>query len=636
MNLNRLSIRQHLFRANFCSIGFTFFLFATLLTLGSAFAATPLQPVKLKQFMADGHVLGFKSNGFYIAGRDHMLQVDFVGSVGTQVEAVEPGAGDGPAPLLTRVTYPDLWPGITLHYDAVAGGIARSTWEIDAGADTNGIRLRYHTPVSIEKDGSLTIKSDNGWMHESAPIAWQEINGHHQPVKVAFRQLALSDIESVIGFEIGRHDPAHPLLIDPTLKWYTFLGGPSYDGISAIAVDNSGNIYVSGDSGASWGNPVKAFVGGVGRNDVFVAKLNGSGDLQWNTFIGSTNYDHARGVAVDGSGNVYVAATLDYNSFAVKLNSRGVQQWQVQIVSSPYRMGIALDGSRNVYVTGTSDTSWGNPVNAFTGGPGFSDGFVAKLDNGGTPQWHTFMGSTERDSGYAIAVDGGGNVYVAGESMSSWGTPVTAHAGGGDAFIAKLDNTGVPQWNTFMGSPKYDRIDGITLGGDGDIFVVGLSRGSWGTPRNPYKAGTETFAAKLNKSGVLQWHTFMGSGAADYGEGIAVDNSGNVYIAGHSNAPWGRPAKAYAGRTDCFVAKLDGIGVRQWHMFLGSPEYDVCRGIAFGGRDYVYTAGSSEAPWSTLGAGIAGGSDAFVAKISEECKFFTIPAGKGKTTTICL
>ena len=99
-------------------------------------------------------------------------------------------------------------------------------------------------------------------------------------------------------------------------------------------------------------------------------------------------------------------------------------------------LAIAVDWSGNVYVAGYSGATWGSPVNAHT--EKSNDAFAAKLDSSGSLQWNTFMGSSSDDVGFAIAVDGGGNVYVAGYSAATWGTPVNAHAGGDDAFAAKL------------------------------------------------------------------------------------------------------------------------------------------------------------------------------------------------------
>ena len=212
---------------------------------------------------------------------------------------------------------------------------------------------------------------------------------------------------------------------------------------------------------------------------------------------------------------------------------------------------IAVDGSGNVYVTGYSYASWGDPVNAFSQD---SDAFAAKLDNSGVRLWNTFMGSSYYDdSGNAVAVDSSGNVYVAGESSSTWGSPILS---GDGAFVVKLNSSGMRQWNTFMGSSVYSVANAIALDSSGDIYFAGESVGTWGSPFSSAVGLLNIFAAKLNNSGVRQWNTFMGSPEHDYGRAIAVDGSGNVYIAGDSDATWGSPVNAYMGDREAFVAKL--------------------------------------------------------------------------------
>jgi len=218
-----------------------------------------------------------------------------------------------------------------------------------------------------------------------------------------------------------------------------------------------------------------------------------------------------------------------------------------------------VDGSGNVYVAGDSHETWGTPVNAHSGGYYNYDTFVAKLNSSGVRQWHTFMGSSELDHGMSIAVDGSGNVYVAGHSNATWGTPVNSHSGGYDVFAAKLNSSGVRQWHTFMGSADYDIDKAIALDGSGNVYVGGYSNETWGTPVNAYAGGYDAFAAKLGNNGVRQWHTFMGSADDDHGMSIAMDGSGNVYVAGYSEASWGTPVNAYAGGYDAFAAKISDI-----------------------------------------------------------------------------
>ena len=223
------------------------------------------------------------SDGLYVASGDHMLHVGFVGTAGVVPEAAGGGKHDHRAQPLTQVTYTDLWPGVSLRYTATAKGIAESTWEIATGGEADRIRLRYNAPVEIAADGGLQIHYSTGWMRESPPIAWQMIDGCRRPVAVSFHVLEASKSEPVVGFRVGQYDTAHPLLIDPTLEWNTFMGSATAgnDYGNTIAVDGSGNVYVAGTSSATWGMPVNAH---GGESDAFAAKLNSDGALIWNTF----------------------------------------------------------------------------------------------------------------------------------------------------------------------------------------------------------------------------------------------------------------------------------------------------------------------------------------------------------------
>lgn len=182
-------------------------------------------------------------------------------------------------------------------------------------------------------------------------------------------------------------------------QWISFLGEriSTEKGIG-ITLDKNGNIYVTGKSDSTWGNPLNPFCGG---SDAFLAKLNaGNGTLQWNTFLGG------------GS------------------NDRGT--------------GIAFDENGNIYVSGISTSTWGSPLDPYHGG---GDAFVAELSANGALQQNTFLGGSGDDTGrisaidYAepcIALDNAGNIYISGNSDSTWGSPLSPHNGGLDAFVAKL------------------------------------------------------------------------------------------------------------------------------------------------------------------------------------------------------
>ena len=283
--------------------------------------------------------------------------------------------------------------------------------------------------------------------------------------------------------------------------------------------------------------------------------------------------------------------------------------------STDWAKDIALDGNDNVYVVGLSYTAWGTPTNAYAGG---ADAFVAKFNSDGDRQWNTFLGSASGDSGNDIAVDESGNVYVVGKSSASWGSPITLFAGSEDAFVAKLDSDGVLLWLTFLGGSGADGGKGIALDESGNVYVSGSAGGTWGSPINPHtEQWYDPFVAKLDNSGVLLWHTFWGAGSLDSGEGIAVDGNSNVYIVGTCYATWVSPVDAYEGGGDACAVKLNASGIRQWNTFLGSSDSDGGFDITVDKSANVYVTGYSHSSWGTPISPHGGPhNDAFVARLN--------------------
>jgi len=159
----------------------------------------------------------------------------------------------------------------------------------------------------VDEAGNLRLAFE---MAGSAPIAWQEIDGRRTSVNVSFRV----DGQQV-AFTLGKYDPRHALMIDPSLTRNTFLGGSAEDDGRAITVDGSGGVYVTGESTGDWdcmdafNCTVSAYVGGV---DAYAAKLNSSGHLDWNAFLGGEGNDSGHGITVKG-GNVYMTGYVWYN-----------------------------------------------------------------------------------------------------------------------------------------------------------------------------------------------------------------------------------------------------------------------------------------------------------------------------------
>ena len=577
----------------------------------------PAAPKDLLQFTSGGHVLGFASGSVYVASGSHALRVEFVRARATSPVSDAVPANAQRATPLSQVTYPNLWEGVTLTYDAPTGAITRSVYRLGPYSNAENICLRYNAAVSVQSDGSLRIGFRTGTLNESAPQAWQERAGKRVPVQVAFAPRGKDEIT----FALGAYDRSEPLFIDPTLTWNTFLGGDGLDQGKAVTVDGSGNVYVAGYGSATWGSPVRAFSGGL--NDAFVAKLDSSGNLIWNTFLGGDGDDRGKAVAVDGSGNVYVTgsstafwftAIRGFNggreAFVAKLDSSGNLIWNtflfLGLPAEHQGNAVAVDGSGSVYVAG--DTFGLH-----------QDAFAAKLDSSGNLIWNTFLGGDGANQGFAVAVDGSGNVYVAGYSTASWGSPVRDFSGGeADGFAAKLDPDGNLTWNTFLGGNEGDFGQALAVDGSGNVYVAGESDATWGgSPVQDYNGGAaDAFAAKLDPDGNLILNTFLGGNEGDFGGAMAVDGSGNVYVAGTSDATWGSPDHAFSGGRDAFAATLDPDGNLIWNTFLGGDGVDIGNALAVDGNGSVYLAGYSDVTWgSPVRDFSGGGDDAFVAKL---------------------
>ena len=423
--------------------------------------------------------------------------------------------------------------------------------------------------------------------------------------------------------------------IDVGLRWNTFLGGTVNSHGHALALDNSGNIYVVGISNATWGSPVRAYSGF--NFDTFVAKLSPSGALLWNTFLGGEGDDVGLNLALDAAGNIYVAGLTQlswgtpirpyaggmYDVWAAKLDATGALQWNTflggdQADQSPW---VAVDPSGNVYMSGVSLSTWGTPINPFDAN---ADGFIAKLNGAGVLQWNTFFGSPDDEAPWSITADGSGNLFVTGSSMVSWGTPVHPHSAGwnSDGFVAKFDGGGALQWTTFMGaSGETDGGYGVTTDISGNVYVTGISNATWGSPVNPFASNEETFAAKLNGGGVLQWNTFLGGTGYDQGMSIAVDAAGKVSVGGVSTATWGSPVLPYwAGPKNDFAARLTSSGGLEWHAFLRSTDDSLSYfgpGIALDSAGDVLITGTSEEGWGSPIRVYSGLTCAVVAKLAE-------------------
>jgi hypothetical protein len=400
------------------------------------------------------------------------------------------------------------------------------------------------------------------------------------------------------AFAGGLQD-AFVVKLDPSgtrVIYSTYIGGNGQDNGSAIAVDATGNAYVTGYTGSTNFPVINAMQPAKnGEFNAFVTKLSPTGGLLYSTHLGGSLGDYGSSIAVDAAGNVYVAGVATSPNFplagAIQTAPGGAADVYVaklnpsgnSLVYSTYLGGagndgatsIAVDSAGNVYLTGvTTSTNFrtANPLQAAHGG-GFFDAFVAKLNPSGTQLvYSTYLGGSGEDRGFRIAVDTAGNAYVTGDTDSPNFPTASAlqrnYAGGVDAFVAKVNPSGTAlTYSTYLGGTSIEGGTAIAVDSAGSAYVTGFT-GSTNFPtvaplQQAFGGGSfDGFVAKFNAAGsAMDYSTYLGGSGIDSGFGIAADASGNAYVMGLTDSTNFPLANAFqqtngGGTADLFVAKL--------------------------------------------------------------------------------
>ncbi|MEW6741723.1 MAG: SBBP repeat-containing protein [Planctomycetota bacterium] len=503
-------------------------------------------------------------------------------------------------PAYSSIRYRGLYPGVDM---AVRDCDGRLEYDLilEPAADPGPIAVRCEGAESLrlEEDGTLVIGTAAGPLRQPTPCTYElGPGGTRELVECSYRLLSANRF----GFDVPARDHKKALVIDPGLVYGTFLGGSDEDGGYSIAVDSSGAALVTGRTGSSdFPTTPGAYDTTYDGIDAFVAKFSASGSsLLYGTFLGGSGDDYGYAIVVDSSGAALVTGGT----------------WSSDFPTNP----------------GAYDTTYN----------GYTDAFVAKLSaSGSSLLYGTFLGGSNYDNGYAIAVDSSGAALVTGYTYSS-NFPTTPGAYdttfngyySSDAFVAKLSASGSTLlYGTFLGGSSDDAGCAIAVDSSGAALVTGETYSS-NFPTTPgaydttFSGGTDAFVVKLSASGSsLLYGTFLGGSDWDYGYAIAVDSSGAALVTGEtfsSNFPTtpGAYDTTFNGYYDVFVAKLSASGSSLLYgTFLGGSYYDHGYGIAVDSAGAALVTGKTGS-WNfptTPGAydtTLNGHRDAFVAKLS--------------------
>ena len=426
------------------------------------------------------------------------------------------------------------------------------------------------------------------------------------------------------------------------------FGGTTGDFPSNVVVDSLGNAYITGD----FQNTVNFGSGNItssGGKDIFIAKFDTTGSLEWVKTYGDSSFDRGLDIAIDSSDNIYVTGyfidTINFGGgnvtvtdpssggsdlFVLKLNSSGEFQWVYTVGGSnnDNGKGIDVDSSGNVYISGIfKDT-----VN-FGGGDitsyGNFDIFVLKLNSSGVLQWVYHAGGTGNDQAYPISVDTNGNVLVAGYFFDTANfTPASCTSkGSADIFVLKLTASGLLNFIRCFGSSSVDYPWGVDFDSAGNAYITGgfSNTINFDCGNTTSSGSQDIFVMKLNSSGNCQWVYTVGDSDMDFGWALETDSSNNSYITGYfqDTVNFGGGNITSAGNRDVFVLKLNSSGVFQWVYTAGGTEDDYSYGLDIDSSGNIYAVGSFQSTINFGGGNITseGVYDVFAVKLNSSGQY---------------
>lgn len=443
--------------------------------------------------------------------------------------------------MFARVDVGQLYPGVNLTYYGNQRQLEYD-FTVAPGVDSGVIAIHYGgaDKISIGSGGDLILNLGDGEIRQPKPVIYQMVNGVRHEISGGYRIL---DAQTV-AFAVGGYDRSLPLVIDPVLSYSTYFGGHSGEVASAVAVDVNGFVYVAGRTFSmqftNWPVPPGAFQtnyqGSTLTGDGFVAKFDNSGsNLVYLTYLGGNADNVPLGLAVDSSGDAYVAGYTDSPNFPT------------------------TSGAIQTNISGKIITGLGYyPV----------DAFVTELGPGGSNLvYSTYLGGPAVDGATGIAVDSSGNAYITGFT-SSTNFPVTnaiqkrlqcpnSIYWNANAFVAKIGAGGSRLvYSTYLGGTNFDEGQGIAVDGAGCAYVTGYTASTnfpvanaisnylddgflLNGSTNQQTFAYDAFVAKLSQPGTnLVYSTYLGGSGNDFANHIAVDAAGNAYVTGQTISPY--------------------------------------------------------------------------------------------------
>jgi uncharacterized protein (TIGR03437 family) len=570
-------------------------------------------------------------------------------------------------PTFGRIAFSGVYPGVDVEYHG-AGGFVEYDFIVAPKADPSVITIAFNgaEKVEVATDGSLSVQSGKRRLQWKKPMIYQQdAQGERKAVEGRYRM----GPRGAVGFELGVYDINRPLVIDPVVTYATYFGTANTDGAARVAADASGNAYIIGGTNASSFAVTPGTVfnpGGSLTGDVLLAKVASDGHTMiFTTHIGGASTDTGFGIALDSSGNIYLTGLTfsddyphtvnltpntilpDAVCFVTELSPSGNKIIYSTLIGGSKGdgcSGIAVDATGSAVIVGGTASPDFPTVNAAqkslkssAASQYTADVIIAKLSPDGSKlTYSTYLGGISPDFATAVAVDAAGNAYVTGFTLSP-DFPVTsgafqttyAGAGGqlsslvysGDAFVVKMSPTGAMVYATFLGGRQDDVGATIAIDSQGNAYIAGATLSKDFPMQQPFQAaykggggdtrfsGGDGFVAELNPSGsALLFSSYLGGSLDDRIAALALDPSGNIWVAGHTmskdfpvtaDAPQGTNSGDDGSGAnllrlgDAFLVEIGMSRKVIFGTFLGGSSTDWAGGLAVDGLGGVIIAGGT-------------------------------------------
>jgi MYXO-CTERM domain-containing protein len=560
-------------------------------------------------------------------------------------------------PNFARVRSKGVVPDVDVVWHGEAGALE---WDLDVGPSANAelVEIEIDGARSLalrDDDGALVIDTGGAELVQEPPRVFQDGVELDARYRVIDDRHVGFDIE---GYRRGRAILIDPTLVYSTYVGGNNNETVSYD---AVAVDSSGNAYVAGATISTTFPTVSAYQSSnAGGSDAFVFKLSANGSsLTYATYLGGLADDRAYGIAVDSSGNAYVTGETEStgfptvnayqnklagglgDAFVAKLSSSGSSLTYSTFLGGSngieYGYAIAVDSSGRAYAVGSTESTDFPTASAIqsTSGGGTEDAFVTCLASSGSSLvYSTYLGGNVYDVAYGVAVDSSNNAYVVGDTTSTNFPTVSAlqgsSGGNDDAFVTKISSGGSSiVFSTYLGGSGYDFGYGVALDSS-NVYVAGSTASTNFPTKNPYQSSTggayDAFVSKISSNGSsLVYSTYLGGGNNDYAYGVAIDSSNNMLVTGataSSNFPVASAVQSSNGGSyDAFVTELASGGASLvYSTYLGGSNADYGYGIGLDSSGNAIVAGQTSSTGFPTTSGAykttnSGGADVFVAKV---------------------